>query len=204
MERKYMKKMIGALTALLVSVSVSMAAMGEWTDLGHFLKDAGQNEETDTDAGAGSGADAETSMNAGSDVDAETETGMNAGSIVDAEAEADMYTETETETETETDTETGGYRDEIVAKSSVENWYQIVVTDEENRPLEGVVIQFCDETSCTVGVTDSEGNVVFEAPEGTEYEVHVLQVPKEYEKTDEIFKTADRYGRVEIVLKQAK
>ena len=65
------------------------------------------------------------------------------------------------------------------------NVYMICVQDADSgKSVEDVVIQFCNDTSCTMGETDEDGNAVFEADAGN-YTVHVLEVPEGYEMTDE-------------------
>ena len=82
--------------------------------------------------------------------------------------------------------------------------YRILVTDESGNPVEGALIQFCDDTTCNIGTTDAAGIALFEMPEGTAYEVHVLQVPEMYEKPGEIAYTLENYSDVAITLKAAQ
>ncbi|MDO5702839.1 MAG: redoxin domain-containing protein, partial [Lachnospiraceae bacterium] len=55
--------------------------------------------------------------------------------------------------------------------------YRVIVTDEEGNPVPDAMVQFCDDSSCTIGETDEEGVAVFEKPEGV-YEVHVEEAPE--------------------------
>ena len=66
--------------------------------------------------------------------------------------------------------------------------------DENGDPVEGAAIQFCDDSSCSFGKTDAQGTAEFNMPEGTAYEVHVLQAPEGYESTDKLFTTLDTYS----------
>lgn len=82
--------------------------------------------------------------------------------------------------------------------------YRVVVTDENGDPVEGAAIQFCDDSSCSFGKTDAQGTAEFNMPEGTAYEIHILQAPEGYESTDRLFTTLDTYSDVNIVLKKAQ
>ena len=90
----------------------------------------------------------------------------------------------------------------VAGKDAVSNQiaaYRVFVYD-KNGPVKGVVIQFCDDKSCTIGKTDEDGVARFEKPAGTVYEVHVLKVPDGYEKKADTFYTLDRYSDIDIVL----
>ena len=54
-----------------------------------------------------------------------------------------------------------------------------------------------------LGKTDESGVVTFEGEEGVIYTVHMLKVPKEYEKTSEEFQTTGTYCDIYIALKKA-
>ena len=79
--------------------------------------------------------------------------------------------------------------------------YDVYVTD-ENGPVEGVMIQFCSSTSCTMEKTDAEGLVSFSMPAGEIYDIHVLKVPEGYEKDDTVYHTEDEKSDVQIQLKK--
>ena len=81
--------------------------------------------------------------------------------------------------------------------------YRITVADSSGDPVKGVVIQFCDETTCNIGKTDANGVVSFDVPEGVVYEVHVLKVPEGYEKNSDEFRTLDVYSDLAIVVDKA-
>lgn len=79
-----------------------------------------------------------------------------------------------------------------------ESNYVITVSDEKGNPVKDVTLQICDESSCSVLVTDEKGSATFEG-ELNLYEVHVLKVPAGYADEKETFKmTKD----LEITLKQ--
>jgi hypothetical protein len=77
------------------------------------------------------------------------------------------------------------------------------VGDEEGNLVKGATVQFCSDTTCTMGKTDENGVAVFNMEEGPIYTIHMLKVPEGYEKTNEEFETADTYCDVYIVLQKA-
>ena len=77
--------------------------------------------------------------------------------------------------------------------------YSVNVTDEDG-PVEGVSVQFCDDTTCRFGETDEDGTAVFEVPGGKEYEVHVVEVPDGYEEDETVYHTVNNSGEVNIRL----
>lgn len=81
--------------------------------------------------------------------------------------------------------------------------YRVIVADEEGNLVEGAMVQFCSDTTCTLGKTDGKGVAEFEAEEG-QYTIHILKVPEGYEKTNEEFRTEDVYSDVYVVLKRRK
>ena len=81
--------------------------------------------------------------------------------------------------------------------------YRITVADNNGDPVKGVVIQFCDDTSCNIGKTDDNGSVSFNMPEGVVYEIHVLKVPEGFEKNGDEFRTLDVYSDLTIILNKA-
>ena len=77
--------------------------------------------------------------------------------------------------------------------------YSVNVTDEDG-PVEGVSVQFCDDTTCRFGETDEDGTAVFEVPGGKEYEIHVVEVPDGYEEDETVYHTVNNSGEVNIRL----
>ena len=73
-----------------------------------------------------------------------------------------------------------------------ENQYLILVRDaEDGTPVAGVMVQFCSDTMCMVGLADENGYAFFEADPGN-YTAHVLKAPEGYEATgEEIALTAE-------------
>ena len=77
--------------------------------------------------------------------------------------------------------------------------YRVSVADPEGSAIAGVKVQFCDDSTCTLGDTDEGGAAVFPAKEGS-YTVHILQVPFGFIKTDEEFPFPDAGREVSITL----
>ena len=83
--------------------------------------------------------------------------------------------------------------------------YRVLVTDENDQPLQEVAVQFCDDTSCRYGETDEQGWAVFEVPEEKVYDVHIAEAADEYEyDPEEVIKTDAVSSDTTIVLKKAK
>ena len=82
-----------------------------------------------------------------------------------------------------------------------DSMYQVRVTDGEN-PVEGVMIQFCDASTCSMAETDTEGVAKFDMPEGTDYEVHVLAVPDGYQDDEEVYHFESGAKALEITLQK--
>ena len=101
--------------------------------------------------------------------------------------------------ETAADSPVDGAASTIAANQDV--LYNVYVTD-ENGPVEGVMIQFCSSTSCTMEKTDAEGLVSFSMPAGEIYDIHVLKVPEGYEQDDTVYHTEDGKSDVQIQLKK--
>ena len=94
-----------------------------------------------------------------------------------------------------------GYAEPAAAANDA-NVFRVIVTDGEG-PVEGVTVQFCDETTCNMGKTDKDGVASFAMPEGVIYTVHILKVPEGYEKLPDEFQTLDVYSDLSIVINRA-
>ena len=81
--------------------------------------------------------------------------------------------------------------------------YRAIVSDENGAPVEGAVIQFCDEATCSFQLTDAKGIATFSVGEQKIYDVHVLMVPEGYVGTDDIYHTLETFSDVSIVLEKA-
>ena len=80
--------------------------------------------------------------------------------------------------------------------------YTIMVQDEDGEPVEEVSVQFCSDSTCMMGETDENGIATFDVPGGT-YTLHIIDVPEEYEETDEEYDVPETAGTVVITLKKA-
>ena len=80
--------------------------------------------------------------------------------------------------------------------------YRVYVKDEEDQPLAGVIVQFCDDTSCRLGETDEDGCAAFEVSEKKDYEIHIMKAPDGYTfDKEEIFHANEDGSDTTIVLK---
>ena len=84
-----------------------------------------------------------------------------------------------------------------------EDAYRVIVSDTDGNLVPGVKVQFCSDTTCTMGTTDENGVAVFNMEEGTVYSVHVLKVPEGYEKHTGAYTTDDTYCDIYISLTKA-
>ena len=84
-----------------------------------------------------------------------------------------------------------------------ESVYRVVVSDTDGNLVKGATIQFCSDTTCTMGKTDENGVAVFEMEEGPIYIVHVLKVPAGYVKNDAEFATDNTYCDIYVALEKA-
>ena len=80
--------------------------------------------------------------------------------------------------------------------------YRVIVRDADSNPIEGVMVQFCDDKTCMMAKTDADGVASYEVPEGS-YTVHILKVPEGYVKTNDEFKPLETYSDVFVVLEKA-
>ena len=79
---------------------------------------------------------------------------------------------------------------------------RIIVKDEAGMPVKGVSVQFCSDTTCMMGKTDTEGTASFTAGNG-HYTVHVHKAPVGYEACTEEFAVPEDLSDVVITLKKA-
>lgn len=67
--------------------------------------------------------------------------------------------------------------------------YHVIVYDMDGAPVEGAVIQLCDETTCAFQSTDANGVATFSTEEQKAYDIHVLMAPEGYAPDDGVYKT---------------
>ena len=84
-----------------------------------------------------------------------------------------------------------------------EGVFRVIVSDTDGNLVKGATIQFCSDTTCSMGKTDENGVAVFKMEEGPVYSVHVLKVPEGYEKHTGDYETDDTYCDVYISLTKA-
>lgn len=88
----------------------------------------------------------------------------------DADTNADSAEETSGSSDSETDKEDDG---------KVE--YTVTVTDADNNPISGVMVQLCLE-SCVPAMTDENGVATYNLPEA-DYKAALISLPEGYEYT---------------------
>ena len=82
--------------------------------------------------------------------------------------------------------------------------YHVIVYDMDGNPVEGAVIQLCDEVTCAFQPTDASGIATFSVEEQKAYDIHVLMAPEGYAPDDSVYKTLDTYSDVNIFLQKAE
>ena len=80
--------------------------------------------------------------------------------------------------------------------------YTVSVVNVLGAPVAGVNVQFCSAEECIFGTTDINGLAVFEVPEG-KYDTHLFKVPDGYDKDETIYEVPEKYGMIQIVLKNS-
>ena len=82
--------------------------------------------------------------------------------------------------------------------------YRVFVYDAEGNPVKGVIVQLCDESTCSFQKTKADGMAVFQVEAPKVYDVHVGKVPEGYQSSDETYKTLDIYSDMNIFISKAK
>ena len=82
--------------------------------------------------------------------------------------------------------------------------YRVFVYDEAGSPVKGVVVQLCDESTCSFQKTNSDGMAIFQVEAPKVFDVHVAKVPKGYQSSDETYKTLDDFSNVNIFISKAE
>jgi len=82
--------------------------------------------------------------------------------------------------------------------------YCVYVFDTDGKPVEGAIIQLCDEKSCTFQRTDANGLATFEGMEQKVYDIHVLKVPEGFRQDEKSYQTLETYSDVSIFLDRAE
>ena len=95
---------------------------------------------------------------------------------------------------------------EPIDAGAVENGggtYRVIVCDQDGNPVEGAVIQLCDDVTCSFQPTDADGIATFAVEEQKVYEAHVLQAPEGYAGTEDVYNTLETFSDVRIILEKA-
>ena len=81
--------------------------------------------------------------------------------------------------------------------------YRVIVYDKEGNPIEGVVVQFCDDSTCSFEMTDANGIATFSDKEQKVWTVHLPVAPEGYLPDEGEYKTLDTFSDVNIFLEKA-
>ena len=79
--------------------------------------------------------------------------------------------------------------------------YSVLVVDENDNPLSGVIVQFCTDSMCNLGKTGEDGTAVFAADNPGAYTVHIQGVPDGFAEDETEYVTEESYGQLKITLK---
>ena len=82
--------------------------------------------------------------------------------------------------------------------------YRVYVYDTEGNPVKGVVLQLCDESTCSFQKTKADGMATFQVGAPKVYDIHVGKVPEGYQSSDETYKTLDTYSDMDIFISKAE
>ena len=82
--------------------------------------------------------------------------------------------------------------------------YRVFVYDEGGNPVKGVVVQLCDESTCSFQKTKADGMATFHVEAPKVYDVHVGKVPEGYKSSGETYKTLDTFSDVNIFISKAE
>ncbi|MBR2797821.1 MAG: TlpA family protein disulfide reductase [Clostridia bacterium] len=82
--------------------------------------------------------------------------------------------------------------------------YRVFVYDEDGNPVKGVIVQLCDESTCSFQKTKADGMAIFQVDEPKVYDVHVGKVPEGYQTSDEAYKTLDTYSDTDIFISKVE
>ena len=83
-----------------------------------------------------------------------------------------------------------------------DNTYTVLVADQNDNPVPGVVVGFCTDVNCSIAQSDANGFAIFTGPEYP-YHVKVIEVPKGYTYDKEYSDTMDADGG-SVILKITK
>ena len=82
--------------------------------------------------------------------------------------------------------------------------YRVFVYDEDGNPVKGVIVQLCDESTCSFQKTKADGMATFQVDAPKVFDVHVGKVPEGYKTSDEAYQTLDTYSDMDIFISKAE
>ena len=82
--------------------------------------------------------------------------------------------------------------------------YRVFVYDEDGNPVKGVIVQLCDESTCSFQKTKADGMATFQVDAPKVFDVHVGKVPEGYKTSDEVYKTLDTFSDMDIFISKAE
>lgn len=79
--------------------------------------------------------------------------------------------------------------------------YTVAVTDEAGKPVEGVVLQICDDATCQIATTNADG-IITQIAARCPCEIHVHKTPDGYERAADAYRLPTEGGSLTIRLKR--
>ena len=82
--------------------------------------------------------------------------------------------------------------------------YRVIVYDTEGNPVKGVIVQLCDESTCSFQKTKADGIATFQVEAPKVYDIHIGKVPDGYVGSNEAYRTQDTFSDVNIFISKAE
>lgn len=78
--------------------------------------------------------------------------------------------------------------------------YRVIVRNTDGEPVKGVVIQLCDDATCSLQKTGDDGIATFAFDAPKVCELHMMQVPEGYVLDESVYTTPDVWSDITITL----
>ena len=79
--------------------------------------------------------------------------------------------------------------------------YDMILADEDGKPVDGAAVLFCSDVSCSVESTGEDGRAVFNVPAGV-YTIHIAAVPDGFQKNTDEYQTSEAPGTIVVTLEK--
>lgn len=96
----------------------------------------------------------------------------------------------------------GSQGSDASSDSAADSAYIAIVTDGEDAPVEGAVLQLCSDIACEQQTTDGTGTAVFTSEPGV-YTLKVYKVPEGYAEDHTEYEVPENYALIPVVLSRS-